>query len=160
VPAVWTSVSYLSLKPLASWFKDMLARFEFMSNWIANGPPAAFWMSAFFFPQGFMTAALQTHARATQIAIDTMDFRTEVNKEWFERCEPRYCVGIINTMLQVQSMDSEEVRERPPTGVYIYGLFIEGCRWSRFAQRAKMVMKLISSHASAERMIASKRVFL
>jgi dynein heavy chain len=78
VPAVWTSVSYLSQKPLASWFKDMLARVEFMSNWLANGPPAAFWMSAFFFPQGFMTAALQTHARATQIAIDTLDFRTEV----------------------------------------------------------------------------------
>ena len=39
---------------------------------------AAFWMSAFFFPQGFMTAALQTHARATLIAIDTLDFRTEV----------------------------------------------------------------------------------
>jgi dynein heavy chain len=80
VPSVWTSVSYLSQKPLASWFKDMLARIEFMSNWLANGPPAAFWMSAFFFPQGFMTAALQTHARATQIAIDTLDFRTEVSK--------------------------------------------------------------------------------
>jgi hypothetical protein len=30
-------------------------------------------------------------------------------------------------------MDPEEVKERPATGVYIYGLFIEGCRWSRYA---------------------------
>jgi dynein heavy chain len=28
-------------------------------------------------------------------------------------------------------MDPEEVNQKPTTGVYIYGLFIEGCRWNR-----------------------------
>ena len=59
VPAMWANVSYLSLKPLGSWFKELVARVEFMATWIREGPPDAFWMSAFFFPQGYMTAALQ-----------------------------------------------------------------------------------------------------
>ena len=46
-----TQVSYLSLKPLGSWFKDLVARVDFMTSWIENGPPDAYWMSAFFFPQ-------------------------------------------------------------------------------------------------------------
>ena len=51
VPDLWSSVGYLSQKPLGSWFKDLVARIGFMENWIAEGPPKAFWMSAFFFPQ-------------------------------------------------------------------------------------------------------------
>jgi len=39
-----------------------------------------------------------------------------------------YCV---TRVLQVQSMDPEDVKENPATGVYIYGLYIEGCRWNR-----------------------------
>jgi len=182
---MWSNVAYLSLKPLGSWFKDLVARCEFMSSWIGDGPPDAFWMSgvlqcvavcysalrvcefksswigdgipgvlwmagvlqcvqscsvlqcvpdnqsstlvllsdstslsthcytlqhtathcntlsecnvvtvneaglfltghtscslwisAFFFPQGYMTAALQMYARSTRIAIDTLDFAT------------------------------------------------------------------------------------
>ena len=186
VPDMWSNVAYLSLKPLGSWFKDLVARCEFMSSWIGDGPPHAFWMSgvlqcvavcysalracefksswigdgipgvfwmsgvlqcvpvcssvfqttnhrpwcffltrhpsqhtathcntlqhtathcntlsecnvvtvneaglfltghtscslwisAFFFPQGYMTAALQMYARSTRIAIDTLDFAT------------------------------------------------------------------------------------
>ena len=50
-PHAHTQVSYLSLKPLGSWFKDLVARVDFMTSWIENGPPDAYWMSAFFFPQ-------------------------------------------------------------------------------------------------------------
>ncbi|KAJ1481105.1 dynein heavy chain and region D6 of dynein motor-domain-containing protein [Baffinella frigidus] len=95
VPDLWSNVGYLSLKPLGSWFKDLIQRIEFFDKWITQGPPAAFWMSAFFFPQGYMTAVVQTHARSETIAgymtaavqtyarsetiaIDTLDFRTEV----------------------------------------------------------------------------------
>lgn len=51
VPDLWSNVGYLSQKPLGSWFKDLVARIEFMEKWILEGPPNAFWMSAFFFPQ-------------------------------------------------------------------------------------------------------------
>ena len=63
VPTLWAKVSYLSLQPLGSWYKDLIARIEFMDKWITQGPPDSFWMSAFFFPQGYMTAAVQTYAR-------------------------------------------------------------------------------------------------
>jgi dynein heavy chain len=39
VPKSWTKVGYLSLKPLSSWFKDLLLRVEFMRNWLENGNP-------------------------------------------------------------------------------------------------------------------------
>jgi dynein heavy chain len=34
VPNNWERVSYLSLKSLASWFKDLHLRVDFMRNWI------------------------------------------------------------------------------------------------------------------------------
>eukprot|EP00960_Hanusia_phi_P050219 760078-Hanusia_phi.AAC.2 len=108
VPANWNSVSYLSLKPLGSWFKDLIERVEFMQKWIERGPPESFWMSAFFFPQGFMTAALQMYAREKKIAIDTLDFRTVV-----------------------MTTTPEEVEVRPHHGVFVYGAFMEGARWDK-----------------------------
>lgn len=74
VPMNWTKVGYLSLKPLSSWFNDLLVRVEFMRSWMENGNPQCYWFSAFFFPHGFMTGILQTHARRYKIAIDKLSF--------------------------------------------------------------------------------------
>lgn len=63
VPKNWTAVSFLSLKPLATWFKDLKDRVAFMRDWLEHGHPNLFCISYFFFPQGFMTGTLQTHAR-------------------------------------------------------------------------------------------------
>jgi dynein heavy chain, axonemal len=63
VPDHWAKNGYPSLKPLASWFNDLIARVEFMQTWLVNGNPKSYWISGMFFPQGFMTGALQTHAR-------------------------------------------------------------------------------------------------
>ena len=65
VPLQWEKVAYPSLKPLSSWINDLISRIEFMGQWLYNGPPMTYWLPAFFFPQGFMTAALQTYARKT-----------------------------------------------------------------------------------------------
>ena len=70
VPAQWEAVGYPSLKPLASWVPDLIARVQFLSNWLYEGSPDSFWVPAFFFPQGFMTAALQGYARKTATPID------------------------------------------------------------------------------------------
>jgi dynein heavy chain, axonemal len=50
VPKDWAEKGFLSLKPLGSWMVDLLARIDFLQNWITNGSPAAFWISGFFFP--------------------------------------------------------------------------------------------------------------
>merc|ERR1711965_34632 len=78
IPALWQSAAYPSLKPLASWVKDYFRRMDFFISWIENGEPTSYWMPGFFFPQGFLTGALQNHARMTQIAIDRLNFGFEV----------------------------------------------------------------------------------
>lgn len=74
VPKTWEKVGFLSLKPLASWINDLKNRVESMREWLINGNPICFWMSGMFFPQGFLTGVLQTHARKHGIAIDKLTF--------------------------------------------------------------------------------------
>jgi dynein heavy chain len=108
VPPAWEAAAYPSLKPLGPWVADLCARIEALAQWVAHGPPASFWISGFFFPQGFMTGALQSHARKTRIAIDTLAFRTVVT-----------------------AFDSAAAaHDAPANGVYIHGLFLEGARWA------------------------------
>lgn len=65
VPLQWEKVGYPSLKPLSSWVADLILRVEFIGKWLYEGNPMTYWLPAFFFPQGFMTAALQAYARKT-----------------------------------------------------------------------------------------------
>jgi len=62
-----------------------------------------------FFPQGFMTGCLQTHARQYKIAIDELAFSFEI----------------------LEAEDPEQVEERPQDGVFIYGLYMDGARYNR-----------------------------
>lgn len=109
VPDNWTAVSYLCLKPLSSWFKDMLQRVEFTDTWVKNGNPTSYWMSGMFFPHGFLTGVKQTHARQHLIAIDQIDFSFEI----------------------LEYETAEEEFDKPDDGVFIYGLFSDGGRWDR-----------------------------
>lgn len=111
VPKSWTKVGYLSMKPLSSWFKDLLLRVEFMRNWLENGNPMCYWFSAFFFPHGFMTGILQTHARRYSIAIDKLSFGFEI--------------------MQAESLEAIEDYPDEGVGVYISGLYMDGARWDR-----------------------------
>ncbi len=51
VPSQWASAAYPSLKPLASWVRDLCLRLEFVSQWLKKGVPPSFWLSGLFFPQ-------------------------------------------------------------------------------------------------------------
>lgn len=108
VPLVWSSVAYPSLKPLNSWYADLLLRITFLNKWINHGVPAIFWISGFFFPQGFLTAILQNYARKYQYPIDTVNFSLDILDE-----------------------KAEDILEKAPDGCYIYGLFLEGARWDK-----------------------------
>jgi len=109
VPGPWGEggKGYPSLKPLASWFKDFLQRVSFMHTWLTTGPPNSFWVSAFFFPQGFFTSALQAHARRYQLPIDMLRFDTEV----------------------MPYADLESTPSPPDNGAYIHGMVMEGARF-------------------------------
>ena len=107
VPYLWEDVGYPSLKPLGSWMLDLIIRVEFMSKWLYEGPPSSYLVPAFFFPQGFMTSSLQTYSRKTQIAIDTLKFKSNVRKEYIN-----------------------DIKQGPDDGVNIHGLYLQGARWN------------------------------
>ncbi|GIL82190.1 hypothetical protein Vretifemale_11083, partial [Volvox reticuliferus] len=109
VPAAWKAHSYPSLKPLGPFISDLLARLAFLSDWAANGSPAAFWIGAFFFPPAFTTAALQNFARHHVLPIDLVGFDFEV----------------------LRAQDSSSLTAPPPAGVFVHGLFLEGAAWDR-----------------------------
>ncbi|EAR94576.2 dynein heavy chain (macronuclear) [Tetrahymena thermophila SB210] len=73
VPEIWLEKSYLSMRSLSSWFSNLIDRVNFFTEW-QKEKPKAFWLSAFFFPQGFLTSVLQNYARKYMVPIDTLIF--------------------------------------------------------------------------------------
>lgn len=109
VPPQWEKKAYPSLKALASWVDDLLERVKFLTKWVDTGIPPVFWLSGFFFPQGFLTGILQNHARQSNIAIDSLSFA------FLMRPEP-----------------PEELDVKPAEGgCFMTGLFLEGARWDK-----------------------------
>jgi len=102
VPESWSK--YPSLKPLGSWFSELIKRIEFFNTWMRNGNPLSFWLSAFSFPQSFLTGILQRHSRIHGIPIDNLSFECE--------------------------LFTEEPSHFPDVGVVIHGLFFDGAQWS------------------------------
>jgi dynein heavy chain len=109
VPQNWKKDGYLCLKPLASYFLDLIERVDFLRAWVANGPPKSYWVPGFFFPQGFVTSVFQTHSRAHKTAIDTIKFRFTPLKDG----------------------DVSKIDKAPTAGVYVHGFFLEGAGWDR-----------------------------
>uniref|UniRef100_A0A803U0S0 Dynein axonemal heavy chain 6 n=1 Tax=Anolis carolinensis TaxID=28377 RepID=A0A803U0S0_ANOCA len=103
VPTLWANKAYPSLKPLGGWVKDLVLRIAFLDFWLKRGPPKSFWISGFFFPQGFLTGTLQNHARKYNLPIDelTLFFKFQY-------------------LFQLPS---------PEDGVLVHGMFMDASRW-------------------------------
>ncbi|KAF6265909.1 dynein heavy chain 2 [Scenedesmus sp. NREL 46B-D3] len=108
VPESWAARAYPSLKPLAGWVADLAARLAFIQAWVADGTPAVYWISGFFFPQAFLTGTLQNYARKNALRIDTVSFSFQVMDD---------LVG------------GSSCGSGPEDGCYIRGLFMEGAHW-------------------------------
>jgi dynein heavy chain len=114
-PSLWTRVAYPCLKPLASWFKDYVLRVTFFRRWCEKGTPSSFWLPGFYYPQGFMTGALQTHARKYKLPIDQLSFS-----------------------FLIKALEGpDDVADPPADGVYITGLYLEAGRWDRRQKKLK-----------------------
>lgn len=71
---MWSAKCYPSLKSLGSWVHDLELRLDFIVVWLKSGHPTSYWISGFYFPQGFITGTLQTHARKYNLPIDQLKF--------------------------------------------------------------------------------------
>lgn len=116
VPGIWTKdgIGYPCLKPLNSWFEDMILRFAFFRDWIEGGIPIAYWISSFYFPQGFLTSVLQGYSRSTGIPVDMLSFEF-VLQAWD--------VNVTRHFWQDTS-DPHDLEGAAEEGIYIHGLFM------------------------------------
>lgn len=131
VPVAWEKVAYPSIKPLFSWVDDLLARLKFLDTWLTAGAPSAFWVSGFFFPQGFMTAVLQFHSRHHRLAIDKLKFRTSVLDTSVETIRVQPQSGTFFPAVLVEIFRHVFLS----AGVYVYGFFMQGARSVCFAHK-------------------------
>ncbi|KAL8578353.1 Dynein heavy chain 2, axonemal [Nucella lapillus] len=108
VPPAWEK-AYSSMKPLAAWTRDLVHRVEQLAKWAQTAhPPTIFWMSAFTFPTGFLTAVLQTSARQNSVSVDSLSWE-----------------------FTVLTVDDTNITGPPKDGVYIKGLYLQGAGWDK-----------------------------
>ncbi|VDK35198.1 unnamed protein product [Taenia asiatica] len=126
VPGLWENAAYPSLKPLSSWMKDLALRVEFINLWVLNGPPKSFWISGFFFPQGFLTGTLQNYARKYDFPIDHLSFNFTVLPQY--RNQEAYVLRQHELTFGDEHPEDANLKV-PEDGVLIHGLFMDGFRW-------------------------------
>ncbi|XP_047128865.1 dynein axonemal heavy chain 5 isoform X1 [Hydra vulgaris] len=108
IPFSWQKISWPS-STLGFWFTELIERNQQFSTWLFQGRPNLFWMTGFFNPQGFITAMRQEITRAHKgWSLDTVVLANEVTR-----------------------LFKEDMTSPPTEGVYIYGLYLDGCSWDR-----------------------------
>mmetsp|Transcript_33313 Transcript_33313/g.77903 ORF Transcript_33313/g.77903 Transcript_33313/m.77903 type:complete len:510 (+) Transcript_33313:2-1531(+) len=106
-PDVWQKETYPTLKPLGAYFEDLVLRTKFFRHWIEKGPPPSFWLSSFYFPQGFLTSVLQGYSRSSLIPVDQLSFD-----------------------FAMQGTDDQSAVVDPPEeGIFVHGLFMDAAAW-------------------------------
>ncbi|VDI17489.1 dynein heavy chain, axonemal [Mytilus galloprovincialis] len=153
VPQRWKNAAYESCKPLGSWIYDLKLRVDFFAMWaeliitnteklikqavstkgatevegedLMRNLPRAFWLSGFFFPQGFLTGVLQNHARKVGISVDSLVFNFEVLTS---KTDTEDSLGDLKQKLSIREV---AFTGKPHTddGIVIFGLYLDGARW-------------------------------
>lgn len=91
------------------------------------GRPLSYWLSGFYFPQGFLTGTLQTHARKYNLPIDQLKFDFEVQEIYIDQDE----VKKVHDEEQREIMEAYGDLVAPQDGVIVHGLFLDAGRWSK-----------------------------
>jgi dynein heavy chain len=128
VPKFWiydstdTEISWL--KPSFSlWFESLIERNQQLNTWLRRERPRTFNLGFFFNPQGFLTSMKQEMVRSNKFhkvnskqsvewSMDNVEYQTQV-------------------LSDKQQKEFENSKEQVGEGVYLTGLFLEGCRWNR-----------------------------
>jgi len=100
------------LPSLALWFAGLIDREKQLTQWLNHTRPTSYWLTGFFNPQGFLTATRQEVTRRHK------------NEKW-----ALDDVVLVSTV--TDHLDLRRLKMPPSEGVYIHGLFLEGCSWDR-----------------------------
>ncbi len=105
----WQALAYPSLKSLASWLPDLIARTLQLTTWTTNVHLLkSTWLPGLFNPNSFLTAIKQVTARCKELPLDFMTNRSFITN-WHET--------------------SDLPAAHTNGGVFIHGLYLEGAGW-------------------------------
>jgi len=108
LPPKWLACTNPTKKLLNEWFLELLQRVSQLTEWNENiETPPVLWISGLFNPMSYLTAIMQTTARAENLPLDDMCLRTEVK-------------------------NSDKIEDFPnfaDKGAYVNGLYLEGAGW-------------------------------
>lgn len=107
LPPAWRHLCPQTEKNLGSWMLHFERRYSQYSLWIKNGEPAVIWLSGLHVPEAYITALVQATCRKSGWPLDRSTLYTQVT----------------------QFKDSKEITEKPVSGCYVQGLYIEGAGW-------------------------------
>jgi dynein heavy chain len=117
VPVEWRRVSFLSVLPLATWTDELVHRRAFFDAW-RETPPETYWLGGFFYPQGLLTAMLQTTARARRAAFDSVGFSFALAAEDYELTELEHGFYARGLVLEGAGYNwDKEILEPPATAL-------------------------------------------
>jgi len=108
VPEAWVQISYPTQRPLGSWLADLQRRIAQLQEWVSDSgaTPHITWISGFFNPNAFLTAVLQTSARASNVELDKLVISTEALKR-----------------------HEADIEGPSRDGAFVGGLYLEGAGW-------------------------------
>ncbi|KAH8250122.1 hypothetical protein KR026_005577 [Drosophila bipectinata] len=107
LPAAWSKLAPATCKQLASWLEHLRLRAVQYKYWCLSGEPLVMWLSGLHIPQSYLTALVQIACRKNAWPLDRSTLFTYVTK----------------------FADPDDVEERPVTGCFVHGLYIEGARF-------------------------------
>eukprot|EP01135_Chromosphaera_perkinsii_P002697 Nk52_evm65s226 gene=Nk52_evmTU65s226 len=107
LPAMWARLAPDTLKLLGSWMLHYDRRYQQYVNWYEHGEPVVMWLSGLHVPEAYLTALVQSTCRKNGWPLDRSTLYTNVT----------------------EYTDAKAVTEKPVSGCYIEGFFLEGAAW-------------------------------
>jgi dynein heavy chain len=107
LPAIWRQLAPETLKGLGDWMNHFEKRYQQYSNWVKQGEPIVLWLSGLHIPEAYLTALVQTTCRKNGWPLDRSTLYTSVT----------------------EYVNPDDLTERPSSGCYARGLFLEGANW-------------------------------
>ncbi|XP_028177563.1 dynein heavy chain 10, axonemal, partial [Ostrinia furnacalis] len=107
LPQVWRSLAPATCKGLGGWMDHFTTRTKQYTDWATMEEPIVIWLSGLHIPESYLIAHIQIACRLYTWPLDRSTQFTRVTK-W---------------------TNADDIEERPVTGCYVRGLYLEGARW-------------------------------